>query len=252
MADKPKRQPKIIRVHVTRPAFFKLHIASYRTNKQGQVDKGTPAKPKKPKYTVTLLIDPTDVRNKETIAEIKTEAADVLDHFWQGRENWPKDNEITGTKGIIKCFGDANKLPKIYDGFKDMFFVKCGTTSSLLEPGYGFDGDRPLLGTRDGRGVQLLQDGQWHILDKDRKPTEEVIDQAMCPYAGATCRARISLYAYNNESAGVNANILSLQFVSPNTAFGGGVTKRSADEEFEAYGEYAAAQNASAPDPFDT
>ena len=50
----------------------------------------------------------------------------------------------------------------------------------------------------------------------------------------------------------MNANILSLQFVSPNTAFGGGTTKRSADEEFEAYGEYAAAQNASAPDPFDT
>lgn len=252
MAERVKIEPKKIRIESLRPAFFKLHIASYRTNRAGQVDKGTAAKPKKPRYQVTALLDPTDVRNKATIQEVKDEAARQLDIFFNGRENWPKDNAITGTKGLIMCFGDANKLPKIYDGFKDMFFIKCATTSSLLEPGYGFDGDRPLLGARDGRGVQLLADGQWHYLDKDRKPTEEIADQANCPYAGANCRGRISLYVYNNEQAGVNANILSLQFVSPNTAFGGGITKRSADEEFEAYGEYAAAQNASAPDPFDS
>ena len=251
MAERPKIEPKKIRIEITRPAFFKLHVASYRTNKQGVVDKGTPLKPKKPRYQVTLLIDPSNPKNQETIKEIKDESARLLDHFFQGRENWPKDNEITGTKGLIMCFGLANKLPKIYDGFKDMFFIKCATTSSLLEPGYQFDGDRPLLGARDGRGVQLLQDGQWHYLDKDRKPTEEIADQSICPYAGANCRGRISLYVYNNEQAGVNANILSLQFVSPNAAFGGGITKRSADEEFEAYGEYAQ-QNAAAPDPFDS
>jgi hypothetical protein len=55
------------------------------------------------------------------------------------------------------------------------------------------------------------------------------------------------MYAYNNESSGVNANILSLQFVSPNLAFGGGTTKRSADEEFSAYGEY---EKEATPDPF--
>ena len=249
--DKPKIEPKIIRVHACRPAFFKLHVANWRTNKQGQLDKGTPAKPKKPKYPVTLLLDPTNVQNQATIKELKDEAARQLDIFFNGRENWPKDNAVTGTKGIIKCFGDANKLPKIYDGFRDMFFVKCATTSSLQVPSYGFDADRPLLGSRDGRGVQLLEDGQWHYLDKERKPTEEIADQSLCPYAGCNARARISLYVYNNESCGVNANILSLQFVSPNTAFGGGITKRSADEEFESYGEYAA-QNAAAPDPFDT
>lgn len=251
MAERIKIEPKKIRIESTRPAFFKLHVAAWRTNKIGQVDKGTPAKPKKPRYSVTLLLDPTNQQNKLAIAEIKDEAARQLDLFFGGREGWPKDNAITGTKGLIMCFGDANKLPKVYDGFKDMFFIKCATTSSLLEPGYGFDGDRPLLGARDGRGVQLLQDGQWHYLDKDRKPTEEIASQEICPYAGANCRGRISLYVYNNEQAGVNANILSLQFVSPNTAFGGGVTKRSADEEFESYGEYAA-QNAAAPDPFDT
>ena len=251
MADKLKIEPKKIRIESCRPAFFKLHVAQWRTDKTGQVDKGTPAKPKKPRYSVSLLLDPTNEKNKATIAELKDEASRQLDIFFNGRANWPKDNAITGTKGLIMCFGDANKLPKLYDGYKDMFFIKTATTSSLLEPGYGFDGDRPLLGARDGRGVQLLQDGQWHYLDKERKPTEEIADQAICPYAGANCRGRISLYVYNNEQAGVNANILSLQFVSPNTAFGGGLTKRSAEEEFESYGEYAA-QNAAAPDPFDT
>jgi len=249
--EKPRIEPRKIRIEATRPAFFKLHIAAYRTNKQGVVDKGTAAKPKKPRYSVTLLLDPSNVKNQETIKEIKDEAARLLDFKYGSRENWPKDNEITGTKGLIMSFGMANKLPKVYDGFKDQFFIKCATSSSLLEPSYGFDGDRPLLGARDGRGVQLLADGQFHYLDKDRKPTEEIADQAICPYAGANCRGRISMYVYDNESAGVNTNILSLQFVSPNTAFGGGVTKRSADEEFEAYGEYAQ-QNAAAPDPFDS
>ena len=248
---KVRIEPKKIRIELARPAFFKLHVASYRTNKAGQEDKGTALKPKKPRYQTTLLLDPTNVQSQATIKEIKDEASRQLDIFFDGRENWPKDNAITGTKGLIMCFGDANKLPKVYDGFRDRFFIKCATTSSLLVPGYGFDGDRPLLGARDGRGVQLLEDGQFHYLDSNRKPTEEIADQAICPYAGANCRARISLYVYSNESSGVNANILSLQFVSPNTAFGGGVTKRSADEEFESYGE-AAAQNAAAPDPFDS
>ena len=251
MADKPKIEPIKIRIHAARPAFFKMHVAEWRTNKTGQPDKGTPGKPKKPRYGLTLLLDPSTTQAQDTIKEIKAEAARQLDIFFNGRANWPKDNQVTGTKGLIQCFGDANKLPKVYDGFKDMFYIKCATTSSLLEPGYGFDADRPLLGARDGRGVQLLADGQWHYLDKERKPTEEIADQAMCPYAGCNARGRISLYVYNNEQAGVNANILSLQFVSPNTAFGGGTTRRSADEEFEAYGEYAK-QNAAAPDPFDT
>ncbi len=249
--DKPKIEPKKIRIESTRPAFFKLHIAGWRTLKNGQLDKGTVEKPKKPRYEVTLLADPTNTATQATIKEVKEEAARLLDHRYEGRDKWPKDNEITGRKGILNCFGQGNKLPKVYDGFKDMFYIRCATTSSLLVPGYGFDGDRPLLGARDGRGVQLLADGQWHYLDKERKPTEEIADQSICPYAGANCRARISLYTWDHDGGGVNANILSLQFVSPNTAFGGGITKRSADEEFESYGEYAA-QNAAAPDPFDT
>ncbi len=251
MVEKAKIEPRKIRIESTRPAFFKLHIASWRTLRDGSLDKGTPAKPKKPRYQVTLLVDPSRADSKPIIQEVKDEAARLMDHKFDGRANWPKKNPATGMGGPIWCFGNGNDLPKVYDGFKDMFYIKCATTSSLMIPSEAFDADRPLLGARDGRGVQLLADGQWHYLDKDRKPTEEIADQAICPYAGANCRGRISLYAYNNESAGVNANILSLQFVSPNLSFGGGTTKRSAEEEFSAYGDYAASAGSEVPnDPF--
>ena len=105
MAERIKIEPKKIRIESTRPAFFKLHVAAWRTNKIGQVDKGTPAKPKKPRYQVTLLLDPSNVKNQETIKEIKDEAARLLDFKYGSRENWPKDNEITGTKGLIMSFG---------------------------------------------------------------------------------------------------------------------------------------------------
>ena len=52
---------------------------------------------------------------QETIAEIKAEAARQLDIFFNGRANWPKDNQQTGTKGIIPCFGNGNDLTKVYD-----------------------------------------------------------------------------------------------------------------------------------------
>ena len=101
MADKLKIEPKKIRIESCRPAFFKLHVAQWRTDKTGQVDKGTPAKPKKPRYSVSLLLDPTNEKNKATIAELKDEASRQLDIFFNGRANWPKDNAITGTKGFI-------------------------------------------------------------------------------------------------------------------------------------------------------
>jgi hypothetical protein len=249
MVEKAKIEAEKIRIEICRPAFFKLHVASWRTLKDGSLDKGTAAKPKRPRYQITLLLDPTNAQSQIAIKKVKDEAARHMDHRFDGRENWPKKNPATGMGGPIWCFGNGNDLPKVYDGFKDMWYLKCATTSSLLVPSEAFDADRPLLGARDGRGVQLLADGQWHYLDKDRKPTEEIVDQSICPYAGANCRARVSLYAYSNESNGVNANILSLQFVSPNTSFGGGTVRRSADEEFEAYGE-AAQQNAGKPDPF--
>ena len=222
MADRPKIEPKIIVINEGRASFLNHTVATYRTDKFGRPDKGTPERPKKPQFRMTWLLDPSNPQAAKTIAEIKAEAARQLDIFWSGRENWPKDNKQTGTKGIITCFGNGSDLKKVYDGYKDMFFVKVSDTTP------------PIIGDRRGRQVRFLtSDNAWHIIDRATgEPTEETVKGDDVPYAGAYCRGRISLYIYNNESHGVNANFRSIQMVRPGTGFGGG-KPRSASEELE-------------------
>ena len=237
--EKPKIIAVPIRIDICRPAFFKLNgEPTYRTDKFGQEIKIDPrtGKPTKPRWSVTLLLDPTNVKAKANIDAVKAEAARQLDLRFDGRANWPKADPRTGMGAPILCFGNGNDLKKVYDGFKDQWYIKCSDT------------ERPLLGSLDGREVRLLSDG-WHVCDKDHNPTEEKIDQTNCPYAGCNARARVSLWTYNNESCGVNANIISLQFTGKNDSFGGRPSA-NANDEFEKMAGDAAAQQASAPDPF--
>lgn len=239
MADKVRIEPKIITIEEGRPSFYNATEPKFRTNKFGQPDKGTPERPKKPQYRMTWLVDPSSEKGAALIVEVKTEAARQLDLYFNGRENWPKDNAITGTKGIILCFGEGNKLPKVYDGYKDMFYIKVSDTTA------------PIIGDRRGRQVQLLSDNAWHVVDRATgRTTEEVVEPGLVPYGGAFCRGRISFYVYNNEQAGVNANFRSVQFVRPGDAFGG--AKRDArDELAEMAGDAAPAVAAGAKDPFE-
>lgn len=234
MADKVKIESKIITIHEGRPSFYNATAPKYRTNKFGVEDKGTPERPKKPQYRMTWLVDPSSKQGAETIAEVKEEAKRQLDLFFGGREKWPKDNATTGTKGIITCFGNGNDLPKVYDGYRDMFYIKVSDTTA------------PVIGDRRGRQVQLLSDNAWHIVDRATgQTTEEVVEPGLVPYGGAFCRGRISLYVYNNEQAGVNANFRSVQFVRPGDAFGGGGRRTASDELAEMAGDAAPAAAAS-------
>lgn len=239
MVEKVKIEQKIIVIHEGRAAFLRTEPA-YRTDKFGAEIKVDPktGKPAKKKVSMTWLLDPSNAQAAETIKEIKAEAARQLDLFFGGRDKWPKDNEITGTKGTILCFGDANKLPKVYDGYKDMFFIKVS------------DSALPIIGDRRGRSLRFdASDGAWHVLDKNTgQQTEETVDPSVVPYAGAYCRGRISLYVYNNEQAGVNANFRSIQFVRPGDAFGGGAKRSAADELAEMAGDAPGGQ---AKDAFD-
>ena len=238
MVDKVKIEPKIITIHKGRIAFLRTE-PSYRTNKTGQEVKVDPksGKTKKPQWRMTWLLDPTDRQAAETIVEIKAEAKRQLDLFF-GVGTWPKDNETTGTKGVIPCFGDANKLPKVYDGYANMFFVKVSDTTE------------PVWGSRRGQSLRFdSSDGAWHILDKATgRQTEETIDPADAPYSGAYGRGRISLYVYNNESAGVNANFRSVQFLEPGEAFGGGGRRSASDEMAEMAGDASGKTAASGGD----
>lgn len=219
MVDKVKIEPKIITIHEGRVSFYRADVATWRTKRDGTIDKGPDGK-KKPQYRWTWLLDPSNAQAAETIKEIKAEAMRQLDLFFGGRENWPKDNAVTGTKGIINCFGKGNDLPKVYEGYKDMFFVKVA------------DSVRPIIGDRRGRSVQYVEgDQQWHYVDKVGNTTEEVADPGQIPYGGCYARGRISMYVFKNESSGVNANGRSCQFLKPGAAFGGGGGRRSAEEE---------------------
>lgn len=254
MVDKVRIEPKIITIHEGRASFLKTTPA-YRTDKFGQEIKVDPksGKPKKKQVSMTWLLDPSNVQAQATIKEIKAEALRQLDLYFRVDPNapdinaerkakWPQDNAQTGTKGVIPCFGNGNDLKKVYDGYKDMFFVKVSDT------------ELPIIGDRRGRSLRFdASDGAWHVLDKiSGQQTEETVDPASVPYGGAFCRGRISLYVYNNEQAGVNANFRSIQFVRPGDAFGGAGKRSAADELAEMAGDAApaAARGASEADPW--
>lgn len=217
MNDTVKPAAEIIVITRARLAFARLHKAEQSRNAQGQ-PQGTA------KFSCTLLLDPSNTEHQKQIAAVKAAAAKVVTDKWGTRENWPKANPATGMGGLILCFGNGNDLQKVYDGYKDMFYIKCADTS------------RPLLGNRKGEPV--------------------VEGDPQSPYSGCYVRARISPWVYfpspkRPQSAnGVNMNIRSVQFMEEGQAFGGGGS-RSAEEEFEALGDAPAGVQARGEvDPF--
>lgn len=203
MTETTKPQPEIIVITRARLAFARLHKAEQSRDPQGN-PRGTA------KFSCTLLLDPSNVEHQKQIAAIKQAAMKVCLAKWGDKANFPKANPATGMGGLILCFGNGNDLPKVYDGYKDRFYVKCADTS------------RPLLGNRKGEPV--------------------VEGDPQCPYSGCFVRARISPWVYfptpkRPQSAnGVNMNIRSVQFMEDGEAFGGGGS-RTAEEEFEAFGD---------------
>lgn len=202
MTETTKRpEPEIIVVPRGRLAFARIHTAE-----QSKDSKGQPVGAKK--FSCTLLIDPSSKDGAESIKAIKQAALRVVVAQWGAKDagGWPKANPATGMGGLIMCFGNGNDLPKVYDGYKDMFYVKLSDTT------------RPLLGNRKGEPV--------------------VEGDPQCPYAGCYVRARISPWVYfptpkRPQSAnGVNMNFRSLQFVEDGAGFGGGGS-RDADQEFD-------------------
>lgn len=201
MTETKKPEAEIVVIPRARLAFARIHKAEQSKDRNGN-PVGTA------KFSATLLIDPSSTSGQETIKKLKAAALKAIVAKWGPKEegNWPKANPATGMGGLIYCFGNGNDLPKVYDGYKDMWYIKVADTT------------RPLLGNRRGEPVV---DGDPEV-----------------PYAGCYVRARVSPWVYfptpkRPQSAnGVNFNLRSLQFVEDGQAFGGGGS-RSADEEFE-------------------
>ncbi len=195
-----KKEPEIIVIPRARLSFARIHKAERSRDAKGN-ETGTA------KFSCTLLIDPSSEDGKKSIAAIKQAAFKAVVEKWGAdRAQWPKANPATGMGGLIMCFGNGNDLPKVYDGYKDMFYLKLADTT------------RPLLGNRNGEPV--------------------VEGDPQCPYSGCIVRSRVSPWVYfptpkRPQSAnGVNFNFRSLQFVEDGAAFGGGGA-RNAEDEFE-------------------
>lgn len=182
MADVERFEGKVISILNARAAFCRPYSPQQRKNKDGSA-RG------KPKYSTTALLDPSNAAHAATIKEIKEEALRCLLHRYKSQDKFPKANPATGIGGLIMCFGYGDDLPKVYDGYAGMFYIKLTDT------------DAPLVGNRNGR------------------PVAE--GQPEAPYGGAICNFKTTLYSYDNESRGVNANFRSIQFVAPGAAFGG-------------------------------
>lgn len=179
---KEKFVPKILLLENVRIAFLRCFTAQQRTGNDG--------KPRgKPKYSATALLDPSKAEHAETIREIKAEGYRALIHKYETKENFPKPNPATGMGGLIYCYGNGNDLPKVYDGYKDMFYIKLSDT------------ERPLVGNRAGK---LVAEGEPEA-----------------PFSGCYANVKTTLYVYDNESRGVNANFRSIQYVGPGQAFSG-------------------------------
>lgn len=228
MAETQKFLGELITFKGARAAFAHLHKAQARTDKKTGLPKG------EPKFRLEVLLDPTNKEHAQTIAKIKSESVRALNHRYPAAPDEAPRFDValleavaSGKRALANfhlCWGYGNDLPalgkKLYDGYKDMFFLKLT------------DKNRPNLGAvRNGKTVNVVEG------DKD------------CPYAGSYVAGTTTLYSYDNESRGVNANLRTIVFVRPGAAFGGG--QADAESEYAALGDLGAGDAGSAAgDPF--
>jgi hypothetical protein len=169
-----------VKIVGARLAFANLDKADYFKKGQPKDDKEVPM------FRATLLLDPTDKAHAEAIEKIKSEAKRISLAFWEG--NIPKNN-------FHKCYGNGNDLDKVYDGFKDMFYIRLASKDRI-----------PVVGRRknsEGKFVPLQAgDPEW-------------------PYNGSYVNATVTLWTQDSHGRkGINGNLIAVQFNKPGKAFG--------------------------------
>lgn len=213
--------PEIIKLPGILIRFARLYTPQARTNRDGS------SKMRKEKdgrmvpdtrFQLTGLLDPSNEVHAAKIKEVKAEAKRCLLHRYKDESKFPKTNPATGLGGLIMPFGNGNDLPKVYEGFQDMFYIKLS------------DKNRPLL---------------W---DRRHNPVAEGDEQA--PYDGAICNVSGTFWSYDNESRGVGVNLREVQFVKDGKHFDGGGGNRGGDFEPLENGEDGAPA-AGGKDPWD-
>lgn len=203
--------------------FARLDKAQARTGKDGKpkmrLDKTTGQLIIDQRFSVTAVLDPTRKIHADVIAVVKEEATRALNHRYTSQDKWPQRNKETGLGGLIYCFGLGNNMQKVYEGFKNMWYIKLSDTV------------RPLT---------------WN-----RRHEPVIAGEPQFPYDGSISNVSATLWSYDNESRGVNANLREVQFVKDGKPFTGG--NRGGDD-FAALGDDdspAASGGGAVKDPFD-
>lgn len=156
-----------------------------------------PGPNEKKKYRATVLLDPTVEAHAKLIKSIEKWEAKIIAEVYEGKK--PKTFE--------SCYGYGNDLDKVYDGYKDMFFLKLATADEFPTVGRRKNADGKFIPLRPGAK-------EW-------------------PYNG--CYVNVSATLWNQNSHGrkaINGNLLAIQFVKDGAAFGR--PPADADSEFDA------------------
>lgn len=166
-------------------------IRGYGRLSYPKLDKAVPfSEGQTPKFQAALLLDPSDVEQAKTIALVKAAAQKLYADKWGTP---PADRKPP-------CYGLGDKLPKIPEGYKGMFYVRLSN-----------DG-RPGVANRAGRPVAAG--------DKE------------FPYAGSYCNINFTLWTQDNKyGKRINGNLIAVQYVKDGTAFGRGPV--AVEDEFE-------------------
>lgn len=220
MTEKAPFIPAVITFKGGRLAFAKIHKAEPRKPRPGQ-----DVKPDAPKfYSAEVLLDPTNIEHQKTIAAIKQDSVAALNHRF-GTPEQPTpfsvailDQVASGERvppGFHLAWGYGNALPafgkKIYDGYKDMFWVRVKRSDK--------DGAPELLTGE----VEVNADGSPKLDSQGRRiPIQAKEGGSRCPFGGCVIAGTLNVWSYNNESRGVNANMRQLVYQGEGKAFGGG------------------------------
>jgi hypothetical protein len=176
-----------------------------------------PAKVKK--YQASALLDPTNATHKSQLQLLSADAKKLLEKGGLNPDDvahyWKNSLSKELSKGY--CFGKGDN--KKYEGYKGMVYVSLSEAT------------QPIIGDRQGGLV--------------------VPGKPQFPYSGAYGIIKGTLWLWQNTNGkGMNANLLTVQFIKPGQAFSSR-SQLDPNEEFERLPDDNAPEGVSAGDDTD-
>lgn len=156
---------------------------------------------KKKTFQATALLDPTNSTHKAQLQTLNGLAKELLQQASMPVDDvgnyWKNGRSVALSKGY--CFGKGDW--KKYDGYKGMCYVSLANET------------KPIIGDRTGKLVMPSEPG--------------------FPYSGSYGILKGTLWLWQNANGqGINANLLTVQYIKPGTAFSS-QPQLNPDEEFE-------------------